>query len=356
MTSTPMDSADRYQLLPIEQLLLDHKNPRLILPDNPSQEDLLRKLYEEEALDELAPSFADNGFFAEEPLVVVPSQDRSYWVVVEGNRRLATMKLLLSANLRRSVGVDDWPTIDDAQRDRLQQIPCVIYGEREDVFPYLGFRHITGAKKWDPYQRARFVAQLVESGSTLAEIEELVGDSAKAVKKLYQDYVVHRQVEEETDFPVSALTRRFSLLEVVLNQGPIKQHLGVPRRLPTEQTDYIVPQDRLNELVEVLGWVFGTKELPPVISDSREISKKLSPVVASQEALQHLRKNGNLDEAYERTDGELTYFRRKVRSGSNALESILQLAPLYLGEDSVRDDLDRIVKLSRGIKRLLKDD
>ena len=47
-----------------------------------------------EALDELVASFVENGYFEEEPLVVVPiGEDR--FKTVEGNRRLATLKLLL---------------------------------------------------------------------------------------------------------------------------------------------------------------------------------------------------------------------------------------------------------------------
>ena len=36
------------------------------------------------------------------------------------------------------------------------------YAQRSEVTPYLGFRHITGVMQWRPYQKARYIAQLVE--------------------------------------------------------------------------------------------------------------------------------------------------------------------------------------------------
>ncbi|WP_409047522.1 ParB N-terminal domain-containing protein [Microbacterium sp. HA-8] len=98
-----MDQAhheDRASLiyLRVDELTLDTRNPRLVTAAAPSQKSLLRQLYEQESLDELAQSFVDNGYFAEEPLVVV--KENGEWVVVEGNRRLATLKLLLGARVR----------------------------------------------------------------------------------------------------------------------------------------------------------------------------------------------------------------------------------------------------------------
>lgn len=58
---------------PVANLDLDPLNPRLVVPGGVSQSELTRLLYEEEGLDELVPSFIENGYFEEEPLVVVPT-------------------------------------------------------------------------------------------------------------------------------------------------------------------------------------------------------------------------------------------------------------------------------------------
>ena len=61
---------------PIEQLLLDMKNPRLASgAGGETQEDLLKVLWTEMAVDEVAFSIAANGFFREEPLLVIPGDE-----------------------------------------------------------------------------------------------------------------------------------------------------------------------------------------------------------------------------------------------------------------------------------------
>src|SRR5687767_4092251 len=115
----------------VDKLRLDPLNPRLALDNAPDEAALLAKLYEDESLDELVPSFLANGYFEEEPLVVVPEGEG--FVVVEGNRRLATLKLLLYPKLRRPARVAGWPELTDAQTKALRRVPCVIYRRRDDL-------------------------------------------------------------------------------------------------------------------------------------------------------------------------------------------------------------------------------
>ncbi len=133
----------------VSDLLLDPENPRIFVRKSTSQARVLKYLFENEALEELALSFSRNGYFTEEPIVVVPGGQRRF-IVVEGNRRVATLKILLDPQLRKRLGAENWPVLSAKRLRSLQQVPTVKYGSRSDVVPYLGFRHITGAKTWDP--------------------------------------------------------------------------------------------------------------------------------------------------------------------------------------------------------------
>src|SRR3990167_8864 len=97
--------------LPLDQLLLDEENPRLAssLTGRPTQDDLVEMLWEEMAVDEVAYSIAANGFYDHEPLIVIPKGKK--FVVVEGNRRLAAVLLLVNAKLRKGVGATELPAI-----------------------------------------------------------------------------------------------------------------------------------------------------------------------------------------------------------------------------------------------------
>lgn len=335
----------------VNQLDLDARNPRLVVPEGASQVALVTKLFEEESLDELVPSFLENGYFDEEPLVVVPRGKR--FTVVEGNRRLATLKLLHDEKLRRQVRVGDWPRMTTRQKARLTRIPCVVYETRSDVLPFLGFRHITGAKKWAPFQRARFVSQLVDAGQSLEFIQEIIGDTKTSVtKKLYQEYVVFAQLRDELDFPVAAVRERFSLLEVMLGQRPIKRYLGMPAGLPRERiTAPLVPDERIEALLEVTTWVFGDGDRQPVVGESRDINRLLAPVIANDEAREYLQRTNDLEGAYDRTDGEQKFLLRKLAGLERSLQDVAGLLPLYAGQDVMKEAVDRVVTIATSLRK-----
>ena len=56
----------------INTLLLDPENPRISIEPAASQLEILKLLFTNEALEKLALSLVRNGYFHEEPVVVVP--------------------------------------------------------------------------------------------------------------------------------------------------------------------------------------------------------------------------------------------------------------------------------------------
>src|SRR5580700_3461590 len=87
-----------YRHYPVGSLLLDAENPRLVeygLTAGATQFDILRVLWERMAISELAMSIAYNGYFEHEPLFAITHPGSEDLVVIEGNRRLAAVKLLL---------------------------------------------------------------------------------------------------------------------------------------------------------------------------------------------------------------------------------------------------------------------
>ena len=92
------DSPDVEEWL-VDRLLLDVSNPRLPERlDSTDQLELVRFFEREYDLEELAWSMADKGYFSEEPLLTVTDPaDASRRIVVEGNRRLASIQSSLVA-------------------------------------------------------------------------------------------------------------------------------------------------------------------------------------------------------------------------------------------------------------------
>jgi ParB-like chromosome segregation protein Spo0J len=95
-TRRPPEVAPTRREVPVAGLLLDPLNPRL--PEElqgADQGTLLRYLFDETVLDELIRSLSENGYFQHEPLIAYRDEDLDGWVVLEGNRRLAALKILL---------------------------------------------------------------------------------------------------------------------------------------------------------------------------------------------------------------------------------------------------------------------
>ena len=68
-------------------------------------------MWREFVIEEVALSIANNGFWEYEPLIV--ATENNHLVVIEGNRRLAAVKLLLDENERRRVGANSLPQITE---------------------------------------------------------------------------------------------------------------------------------------------------------------------------------------------------------------------------------------------------
>jgi len=342
---------------PVDDLMLDPENPRLAEDGSKLTDDqLVAKLYASEALDELATSFVRSGYFWEEPLVVVPhSKLPGKYIVVEGNRRLATLKILLSPALRAELNASDFPTLDPGRENQHRSIPTVEYGERADVVPYLGFRHITGAKKWEPHAKARYIAQLVESGRALDETEQAIGDNAKTVRKLYQAFKVFEQIRDDLEEDTLTIRQNFSLLEVLLGQQPIKTFLGVPRRLPDGAVTQVVDDVHLEPLREVVHWVFGSTKtgIKPAIADSREISKRLAPVIGNGDSLEYLRRTNDLEAAFERTGGEREFLIKQLTTATRAAERALAVSPQFKGDHGLISQTSRLSKVAQALEKLL---
>ena len=112
--------------VPVERLRLDRRNPRLHAESvKTSDEELVAWLYRAAELDELLQSISANGYMDIEALIVMdgPDAGNGELVVLEGNRRLAALRLLrepeLAGRIASSQGVRiKVPLIDESTAQR----------------------------------------------------------------------------------------------------------------------------------------------------------------------------------------------------------------------------------------------
>lgn len=368
--------------IPLANLLLDNNNPRLAGENlKNDQNEILSKMYYED-LDELAGSLAVHGFLPEEPIIVVPEDSRDFdavnkdnvadynYIVIEGNRRVSSIKLLLDESLRTMLDIDeDFPKISSPEiKDNLQTIPAIVYRERKNVDAYLGIRHITGNRKWDAYAKARYIYDKVEQcrhndGMTTSQaidtIKKQIADRKDTILKLYVYYCIFNIIDQEiVNYQSKHIKDRFSLLQLALGMGrtSIAQYIGVP---PFSEIDFskdIIDTAHTEQLADITKWIFGLNEYDQnrVISDSRNIGRLLAPVLSNKESTEYLKRYGDLAGAYELTGGEEELVRKSLNKAYKALGVVKDKVFKYRKSEEVEQALADIEGQLKQIKILIK--
>lgn len=345
----------------IEELLLDAENPRLPpFSDTPSQDRLLVLIARAYSLGELMDSFAINGYFEEEPLVGVPKEGGTKLIVVEGNRRLAALKLLLDPGLRERL-VDpasgrllriNAPPLSDVRRRELQNVPVRVYEQRSDVLAYLGYRHITGVKHWDSYAKARYVSQLVDDGNDLSSIQQRIGDRHETAPRLLRAYLVWEQADSRSMIPMrNGHAPPFSYLFTALTYRPVLSFIGLaPQGMPR-----LVPDHRLSELRELSLYLYGSSQDGgmPAIEESRDI-KLLAQALASTPALERLRAGTSAKEAVEAIPAAEARLEKLTRQAYEKLTQAVDVASGSEANDSTKKLAEACVSEAQRLAKALK--
>jgi len=326
----------------VSQLLLDNKNFRFSEDtEKAGQKRLLRALDRRFDPLTIGESLVDNGYFTEEPLVVIPKPPSKKYIVVEGNRRLAAIKFLLEEDLRRQAeDPDAWEALAKRLEEDLSEVPVVIYKSRHEVTTALGYRHIAGILKWNPLAKARFIGKLVEQSgkeADFAEIARETGSRSDHIRKQYITYRAYLQAKDVFGIDTSELEKNYSVFyRAITGTHLIAQFVGLSRHQSPQKLRRPVPPQKASALEELIGYIHGTETVKPAIRESRDLTQ-LGKVLASKPALRDLRLNRNLLRAWELTDGE-----------TGRLLDNLSLASFHLDEalkDAYRNKDDTEVKL-----------
>lgn len=283
-------AAARLASRPVDMILLkdldfDVNNPRFgaEVGQRQSQREILNHLVRTFGVDDVLSSIAVNGYFVAEPMIV--RRSKSKFVVVEGNRRLASCLILAGDERAKDQAklTEKFQVIaHDAGRDIVDSVACIVFDETEssrELLAYLGVRHIASSQGWDSYAKAAWIARAVkEHGITLEEIAAMTGDQNKTVNHLLEGhYFIEQMVSSgyfdpkqsqrkgrgsNTDFP-------FSWVYTLLFTPAARNFVG----LPDEPRENPVPKERLPHAGMLLERMFGTARTSAVIDDSRDITR-----------------------------------------------------------------------------------
>ncbi|NKX92685.1 ParB N-terminal domain-containing protein [Sanguibacter hominis ATCC BAA-789] len=343
--------------VPISALLLDPHNPRLPASrQRGDQADLAVDLELGFDAFAVAQSIADNGFFAAEPLIAIPAEEQGKYVVVEGNRRLTALLGLAYPEIRDQFAEPSrWSKVADAAALTPDVVvPIVVHADRESTHVEVSRAHVVGKLQWRPYMQARFIAARVAEGRSIKEVAELIGITKSKAADLYRDQAIVGQAAS-VGLNTGNVEGAFSLLTVAMGNTKLRNHIGAPlgsRLVPGEDP---VPAGKLEELKEVISWVFGDEDAEPVITDSRQMSA-LGNVVASDVGVGALRAGKSLDEAKQQVQNAGMDPRerllKRITAATNALGAASDDLAEYASDSQViglLSDLEALVESMRNV-------
>ena len=162
-----------------DTLSLDLSNPRIPDARFTDEEEAIFYLYTQADLGELIQSIGNSGWLDFEPLIV----EESTRTVIEGNRRLAALRIIASPRLQQQFKLTlPQPLHINAMPSEVQ----VNYvGSRKEARDFIGFKHVNGAFKWDSYAKARFAHSWLQDGDDIDDIRdniEIVRDQLSSEK------------------------------------------------------------------------------------------------------------------------------------------------------------------------------
>jgi hypothetical protein len=348
----------KIQSLDIDQLLLDPENPRLEgMVKTTDQLELIKAMWKEMAVNEVALSIAENGFFEEEPLFAIPGPNlngKKAYLVVEGNRRLTAVKLLRDEKLRKVVRATDLPNLDAKALAKLKELPVSVYDKREDLWEYFGFRHVNGPKEWDSLSKAAYVAKVRrEYGKSLEEITRKIGDQHSTVKRIYRGYVLLEQAENYTKFNREDISRNrffFSHLYTAADYEEVQAFLGTNAEASLH--DNPILKKYLPDLEQLMVWLFGSKErkLEPVVRTQAPDLAYLRSVIGNKSALAALRSGISLQRSHAISLGDSRRFEVSLAQAKDALqEAKATVSTGYKGDPDLLQQMESIGTLSTSL-------
>lgn len=354
MNMPPLNDPEK---VPVARLRLDRENPRLAGRTNlRSDEALVAKLYRSAELDELLQSMSSNGYLDIEPLVVMAAPEDDDLIVLEGNRRLATIRLLCEpeflSGVRRELG---FPlTVREVSNDlraTFDEVTVYRVSDRSVARPLIGFKHINGPHKWDAYAKARFAATWYrDEGTDLEEIARAIGDRHDTIARMVAAIYVLEQATREELFEVEdrvPIKFNFSHLYTALSRSQYIDYLGLPRGwFRRNLQSNPVPHEKTQELRHVLRWIYGSRsdDEKPVVKTQNPDIKRLGEVLAKPEAIHELKVTASLERAHDVARPVTARFTRSLVEARGALQAAVGSVRAYDGRDDSLLDISEDIK------------
>jgi len=220
----------------LAQLMLDPNNYRLNRGEKVEEytddqivdmQDLIQEKLISENISDLETSIIENGFLEVDKIVVKEltniskSNDFKKYVVIEGNRRTAAFKSLIT----------DYYITDEERFDsdlpvfvqeKYQNINVILVeGTDIEILGYsqrlMGIRHVSGPRPWGGYQSAKLINDMSKQG--YKKIGTLLGMRPNEAQRRHEAYLAIQQMKRNPKYKDKANPKLFTLFAEIVGSN-----------------------------------------------------------------------------------------------------------------------------------------
>lgn len=345
-----MPAAAGHEISPVvvDGLKLDLNNPRFVDLSFADEAEMISYLYANADLPELLLSILNSGFMDFEPIVVRRGDN----VVLEGNRRVAALRLIKDPGLRDQLGVK--LPAEATPEAMPAEIRAVLVNDASEARKFIGFKHINGPQKWDAMSKAKYAADWHADGASLEEITRSLGDTFNTVTRLVEGYRVYKQALSLGFDPELRTARRFAFshLYTALTRSSIKQWLD----LQDGDAPDLVPAKNADRLQKLMSWLYGQGEREPALIRSQNPDlNRLADVIGNERTLEMLNTTRNLSIAFEELEPQTTRLENSLIQAVRHTEGAAAIVSSFDGRASTYELGQRLWGASRDLFKNFRD-
>lgn len=336
------------RLVDVDALAFDPENPRLPGADLSSARSAIEALVAEADVNELVQAIGYSGWLNYEPLVVLADGN----VVLEGNRRLAALRIISDESLQREFGI--FPPDSMHENAKPKQVRALFVDSPEEARDFIGFKHVNGPHKWDAYAKAKFAWQWISSdkGISLSDVAKRLGDGHNTVARLVNAYILLEQAIA-IGFDMNARTKTqfaFSHLYTGLVRPSVREFLGI-EAIPVNDLlpDKPVDSEHQPNLLEFLTLLYGQGEKLTVIGSQNPDLNRLVDVLANATATSMLLSDNDLKSAYAQVEDKSRRFAELIFNLNKAARAASEAAGDYSYDPDLQDMVQRVSKTVRAL-------
>ncbi len=332
MTDIPKENEVRRKRISLKNLYLDPNNYRLIhepeyvevADDKIKDKSVQRRTYrlltgdKYQYIQDLLESFKANSYLPVDQIQVRPLDDG--YVVVEGNRRIATLKYLQQEYNLKDI---DLGKLDVAI---FSNVPVVLYTDSDEMhhLTLMALKHISGNKKWGEWNQAKLLEKMhMDYGLHEDEICRRIGISKVELRRslralsLLQQYLGSDYGDQfvESKFPIFREVARNATLKKWLDWDD--HHYKATNTQNMELFFSWISREPIDDEDDEGGLSFGNNYHEPVLVKRDDISL-LSKIVSDSKAIAQLKLTRDINAAYRSSD---QIFRERQHAAISAVGS-----------------------------------